>query len=366
MEKRTYRNIPIRDSHMHIWRELPLAETVAFHKWVLDRFDYETVAIMSIIWEPKDPPTRAHMQNLKSMYLKKELAPRAYAYAGLHFDGLTPEDDGEYFLQQAKYYRACGYDGMKMFYPVGVYTAGFPHLHLSDPRYEKYFAYLEQEQIPLTIHLGGPEVCFADIEQVPVSQRKWHNKNWTVHLHDVLRDFEKVLDKFPKLNVTIAHFAFITWHMDWAERWFEKYENLALDLTPSLFMYFDFQENPKEWTEFFLKYADRIIYGTDIGSNTLDLERYEPDALTHVVRGFFEETEPIHEFEEVFYPMPLPDDVLKKIYRDNFVRKCGETPRPVNYALMAKELELEAATPGHSQLDLENLEIMRKAFLQEP
>ena len=366
MEKRNYRDIPIRDSHMHIWRELPLEETVAFHKWVLDRFGYETISLMSIIWEPVDPPTRAHMQNLKAMYLKQQLAPKAFAYAGLHFDGLTPDDDGEYFLQQAKYYHACGYDGMKMFYPHGAFAYGFPIPHLSDPVYEKYFAYLEQEQIPLTIHLGGPEVCFAeDVEQIPASQRKWHNKNWKYHLHDMLHDFEKVLDQHPKLNVIMAHFSFITWHMDWAERWLEKYENLCFDLTPSLFMYFDFQEKPEQWREFFLKHADRIVYGTDIGSNTLDLEFYEPDALTHVIRGFFEETEPIHEFEEVFYPMPLPDDVLKKIYRDNIVRICGETPRPADFALMSRELDLESGRADLTELDLANLEIMRKAFLGE-
>lgn len=365
MEKDKYKNIPIRDSHMHLWREMPLSDTVAFHKWVMEEFEYETISLMSIC-EQAYEPTRAIMPNLKTMYLKKVLAPKVYAYAGLHFEGLKEDDDGEYFLNQAKYYYDCGYDGIKMFYPMAMYRHGFPYINLSDPRFDKFFAFLQEVQMPITIHLGAPEVCFEeDINKVPESQRKWHIGKSDVHLFTAFEDFKKMMDKFPKLKITVAHFAFITWHLDWAEEWLEKYENLYFDLTPSLFMYFDFQEKPKEWTEFFIKYADRIVYGTDTGSNTLDVEKYEPYALCHVVRGFFEETEPIHEFDEVFYPMPLPDDVLKKIFKENIMKYYGGEPKEANYKLMKYELDLEETKEYESEFAKENLKIMREEFLNK-
>lgn len=364
MEKDKYRKIPIRDSHMHLWREMPLSETVAFHKWVMEEFGYETISLMSIC-EQTYEPTRAIMPNLKTMYMKKVLSPKVYAYAGLHFEGLKEDDyDGKYFSDQAEYYYECGYDGIKLFYTMGMYRHGFPYLNLSDSRFDKFFAFLEKVQMPITIHLGGPEVCFSEnIEDVPESQRKWYSGKSEYHLFYAFDDFKKMMDKFPKLKITVAHFAFITWHMDWAEEWLSKYENLYFDLTPSLFMYFDFQEKPDEWREFFIKHADRILYGTDTGSNTLDTIKYEPGALCHVVRGFFEETEPIHEFEEVFYPMPLPDDVLRKIYYENIIKYYGGAPKKANYKLLEKELDFEEKKEYESEFSDENLKLMREEFL---
>ena len=366
MEKDKYKKIPISDSHLHIWREMPLSDTVAFHRWVMEEFGYDTLSIMAISEQPVIEPTRAIMQNLKTMYLKKVLSPRVYAYAGLHFKELSPDDDGTYFLDQAKYYNACGYDGIKLFYSVGVYALGFPNIELSDSRFDKFFSYVQQEQIPLTLHLGGPEVCFMDdINLVPVSQRKWYCGKREKDLHYAFRDFVKMMDKFPNLKITVAHFAFITWHPDMAEEWLSKYKNLMFDLTPSLFMYFDFQEKPEIWKEFFIKHADRIIYGTDTGSNTLDVDKYEPGALCHVVRGFFEETEPIHEFEETFYPMPLPDDVLKKIFKENLMKLYNnKPPRPANYKLLKQEIEVQERLTPPTELNRKNLEIMKEEFMK--
>ncbi len=365
MRKNSYKNIPICDSHMHLWREMPLSDTVNFHKWVMKEFGYETISLMSICEQPINP-TRANMPNLKTMYLKKVLAPRVYAYAGLHFQGLPENDDGEFFKKQAECYYDCGYDGVKMFYPVKMYDDGFPYLHLSDKRFEKFFAFMEKKGMPITLHIGGPEVCFAEtIDDVPVSQRKWYRGKREHDLHYALRDLTAMLDKFPKLKITLAHFGFITWHMDWAEAWLEKYPNLMFDLTPSLFMYFDFQEKPDEWREFFIKHADRIMYGTDTGSNTHDIIQYEPYALCHVIRGFFEEKEPIHEFEEVFYPMELPDEVLKKIYKENLMKYMGGAPKKANYKLMKDELDLEEKKEYTSEFTKENLRIMREEFLKD-
>lgn len=366
MEKDKYRKIPISDSHMHVWREMPMADTVAFHKWVIEEFGYDTISVMAICEQPP-VPTRAIMQNLKTMYLKKVLSPDVYAYAGIHFKELSPDDNGDYFLNQAKFIKACGYDGIKMFYPMTMYKNGFPYINLSDSRFDKFFSFVEHEQIPVTIHLGGPEVCFSEnIEDVPESQRKWYVGKTEHHLFEAFRDFTAMMDKFPKLKITVAHFAFITWHMDWAEEWLSKYENLYFDLTPSLFMYFDFQENPAHWTEFFKKYADRIIYGTDIGSNTLDVVKYEPGALCHVVRGFFEETEPIHEFDEIFYPMPLSDDILKKIYKENIMRCYGnKPPKEADYERMLCEIALEERMGVPTELAAKNIEIMKAEFLKK-
>lgn len=364
MENIKYKDIPISDSHLHVWREIPISETLDFHKWVLDEFGYDTTSIMALT-ERKPTPGRAIHQTLKVMYLKKMLYPRVYAYAEPHYEELSPDDDGTLFLNQAKYYNRCGYDGIKLFYSGAVYDKGFPYINLADPVFNKFFEYVEREQIPVTLHLGGPEVCYEkDITKIPLSQRKWHSGPKEHDLYYAYKDFGEMMKKFPKLKITVAHFAFISWHPDWAAELLNMYENMYLDLTPSLFMYFDFQEKPDVWTKFFNQFQDRIIYGTDTGSNHLDTVKYEPAALRHVVRGFFEETDKFSEFDETFYPMPLEDSVLKKIYKENLMKIYnGKGPKESDFSLLGDEFLFHERMGIPTELAKNNIEIMKKELL---
>ena len=361
MEKDRYKKIPISDNHMHLWKEMKLSNTVKFNEWIMEEFGYETITLNAFFEQMYVP--RAYQPNLKIMYLKKLYPDRVYCHAGFRYSLFSPDDDGEYFLNQAKYYKLCGYDGIKMLYNFRLFGEGFPYMRISDSRYDKLFEYMEREQFPIIIHIGAPEVCFGDINEVPESQKKWHAGDCDFHLYDMLDDFRRMMDKFPKLRVTVAHFGFITWHPDWAEEWLTKYENLYFDLKPSLFMFFDFQEKPDVWKKFFFKYQDRIIYGTDTGSNTMDEKIYEPAALCHVVRGFFEETEPFSEFDEMFYPMPLPDDILRKFYKGNMLRfRQNKAPLQGDFERLKKEFEVEESM-DLTELSKENLEIMKKEFM---
>ncbi len=358
-------SIPLSDNHMHIWSEIPLAETVAFFEDVVRQFNYKEITFCAINEHPNDTDSvfAAHtgkMQNLKAMYLKKNLSIPVFVYAGLHLTKGKEKSDAKDLLNQAKMYREAGYDGIKMFYSEGMYQSGYPHL--SYKIYEPFFSFMEETQMPITIHIGGAEICYRDIEEIPEPQRKWHSKNPYIHFYDMLKDLDLMLEKFPKLKITLAHFGFLSEHIDWAEAILNKYENLRLDVCPSLFMYYDFQKNKKDWTEFFIKYADRIMFGTDTGSNVLDLEKKEPAALNHVVRGFFTETETIYEFDDEFSPMVLPEDVLRKLFRENMLEVNGGVPKEINLKALSPEIEFEEKYGEKTPLAIENLRLMKEDF----
>ena len=59
-----------------------------------------------------------------------------------------------------------------------------------------------------------------------------------------------------------------------------------------------------------------------------------------MVRGFFEETEPYSELGYDFIPMPLDDNILKKIYKENMLDFYEhKAPKKLNVDVMRKELE---------------------------
>lgn len=356
-----YFDIPVRDNHMHPWKELPIEESIKYQKDILEKFNYKSITLLSINEEVGKCPHAALMDNLKNIYIKHKLYPNIFAYAGLHLGPPNSEVDENEYLEQAKIYHMAGYDGIKMFYNSGNYEAGYPWL--SSKAYVKFFDYMEKAAFPIIIHLGGPEALWKK-ENVPESQKHWLKKELRIHLYDMFKDFTTVMEKHPKLKIVLAHFGFITEHIDWAEEWLEKYENLYFDLTPSLFMYLDFQKNSVRWKEFFNKFQDRIIYGTDMGSNAEDFDNLEPEALYHVVRGFFEEKEPFTEFGETFYPINLTEDILKKIYNDNMLKLYpDDKPAKINKDYLKYEFEREEENSKVNQLARENYKIMKRELI---
>ena len=74
-----------------------------------------------------------------------------------------------------------------------------------------------------------------------------------------------VLARHPRLRIVFAHFFFMSAQLDRLSGILDRYENVSVDLTPGIEMYENFSAAPERARAFFVRYADRIIYGTDIG-----------------------------------------------------------------------------------------------------
>lgn len=182
---------------------------------------------------------------------------------------------------------------------------------------------------------------------------------------DYYRDVETVLKRHPLLRLTVAHFFFGSERPALMDELLENYPNVYLDLTPNQFMYPDFSKNEIAWRPFFEKHQDRIIYGTDIGSNTKDTEGKEAEALVRMVRGFLENDEYFEELGCPVPPMKMSVDILCKIYKENMMTFYRHMPpKPLNYSVMRQELDT-VKERYHTFLDLrdlENLKLVESVF----
>lgn len=350
-----YRDLPIADSHIHIDWNMPLRDKMELLEKIIEKNNYDTVTICPVPYV-HDRITHCFdlTTNLSAFYAKCKMPGRVYAFMGLthHYDESlnTPE----FYLEQLKFYMDAGFDGIKMLegrtgehkmYGTGV----------DDPKYDLFYKYAEDNEIVIVSHIGGPEGA-------------WHEGGslYGTHpdLNDLYKEVDNVLTKFPKLKMTLAHFYFITEHIEKAAEFLDKWENVYFDLTPNQFMYLDFQKKPEEWKEFFLKYQDRIVYGTDIGSNTTDTDGKEADELVHMVRGFFEEDKPFTVLGYDLTPIPLDDDILKKFYKENMMKLYGnKAPKEPNRRLMKKEYDEVCKRKLYLEIgDRKNLDLIKELF----
>ncbi len=291
-----------------------------------------------------------------ALRLKGEFPERVYVFGGLDISPLfmTPDIAGDAFAHYVDVLREIGADGVKMIEGKAEMRKRLPIPNFDDPVYVPYWEKMTETQVPLIFHVNDPEE-FWDAEKVPDWAREmgWFYGDGTyIDNEDQYRQVLNVLERFPTLNVTFAHFFFLSAQLDRLAGYLEQYPNMHVDLTPGIEMYFNFSADPDRTRDFFIEYQDRIIYGTDIGARALladregGIEAEESLARIEVVRGFLENEGAFkltHQgflfggVEIVFQGIHLPDTVLDKIYFQNFERFAGPAPRPLNPEAVVEE-----------------------------
>jgi len=293
-----------------------------------------------------------------ALLLKGHYPNQVYVFGGLDISSLfmAPDIAGEVFAKYVDVLSEMGVDGIKMIEGKALIRKQLPIPDFDDPIYAPYWEKMAETQTPLIFHVNDPEE-FWDPEQVPGWAREmgWFYGDGTfIDNEDQYRQVLNVLDRHPNLNVNFAHFFFLSMQLDRLADYLDRYPNMHVDLTPGIEMYHNFSKDPKKVRDFFIKFQDRIVYGTDIGARALlgdrdaGIQLEESLARIDVVRGFLENEGPFnlsHEGflfggqEAVFQGINLPEEVLEKIYFRNFERFAGVQPKPLNPAAIVEECQ---------------------------
>jgi len=145
-------------------------------------------------------------------------------------------------------------------------------------------------------------------------------------------DTEAVLKKYPRLKIVLCHFYFLGANLERAAKLLDRYKNVSFDLAMGVEFVYQLSRRRDAARDFFIKYQDRILFASDI----MGLRKVK-EMVTRlwILRNFLESNEEFftpRDADELLtrytYPfrgLKLPTNVLRKIYRDNFLRrkKCG-------------------------------------------
>jgi len=212
------------------------------------------------------------------------------------------------------------------------------HEPLDGRYYKGFWEACEELGVPVLCHVADPEE-FWDENLAP----EWaKSRGWVYYLDDyptkeeLYVEMENVLDAHPNLKVVLCHFYFISNDLERAEQFMNRYENANLDLTLGIELMYNISRRRDEWREFFIKFQDRIFFGTDIATWQTAQEAL---ARIWLIRNFLESGEEfftpptadmlLTRYKEPFIGLKLPEGALKKIYCENFKRLWGDEPRPL-------------------------------------
>jgi predicted TIM-barrel fold metal-dependent hydrolase len=333
----------IVDCHVHLWK-VDMADRMV---QIADIVGSERISIVCTI-----NPEKVNA-NPAALVCKARYPERVYAFCGLdHSQRLS---DGEVktpsLAEQVDRLIAMGADGIKMLEGKPT-THRFLPVPVDDEYFEAYFKRVEETRFPILWHVNDPEE-FWDPELLPgwAKAHDWGYNENDIQKEEQYEQVERVLERHPALVVIFAHFYFLSADLPRAARLLERYEGVHFDLAPGVEMLYNMSRNVPEAREFFIRFADRIVYGTDLAADMSDAESRIRAALVTRWLETGDEYRVDPAADELLGPpedgivrgLSLPDATLEKIYRTNFERIAGAMPRPFDAELAAEECRRIAA-----------------------
>jgi predicted TIM-barrel fold metal-dependent hydrolase len=281
----------------------------------------------------------------EALYMKARHPEKFYVFAGLNHGARlsagkvsTPS-----LARQVDSFVEMGCDGIKMIEGKPTWRQ-ILNIPVTDPYFEAYWARVEEVDLPLVWHVNDPEE-FWDPQLTPewARSRGWGYGPEDVRKEDLYAEVAEVLRRHPGLRVIFAHFYFLSADLPRASRFLDEHPRVNLDLTPGIEMLYNTSRDPEAadpegrpaGREFFVKYADRIVFGTDIWSGMGTAAAAE---RAGIIYRWLESGDTFTVGEDadfllgppedgVIRGMSLPENVLAKIYWGNMTRVAAADPQ---------------------------------------
>ena len=200
---------------------------------------------------------------------------------------------------------------------------------VDDPKLAPIFELCGKHKRPVMIHAADPAAFFTPLDK---HNERWHelneHPNWLFYgeqfpkRENLLEQFIRVVRRHTQTTFIGAHFGNNVEDLATVGRWLDECPNLYVDIDARIS---ELGRQPYTARRFFLKYQDRIMFGTDTTPRREAFRIYyrflETDdeyfdcSASHHLQGFW-----------MIYGIHLPDDVLEKVYYKNAERVLvGET-----------------------------------------
>ena len=303
------------------------------------KFIDETVqvdAVNLLVYNGNSP--RSLSAHLMSLALKT-VDPRYTTYGGF---GYWLPCDEEGLRTQLEDMMNAGFDGLKMIEGKPTNRRVDPALALDHPRYNGVGELLQKSGYHILNHVNDP-VEFWSPELVPSwssssSSGGYCETDRFLPYEQHYEETERWFARYPNMNMTFAHAYFLSNFPDRMIALFERFPKVSIDLTPGIEMYEGFTKYRSQWIPFFIKYQDRILFGTDNRvSHQEQVVGHDGsyfDRIAHM-RRFLETDDQFEAWGYNLHGLALPKNVIKKIYSENSLRMRG----PVKPVVPAKALQ---------------------------
>jgi predicted TIM-barrel fold metal-dependent hydrolase len=310
---------PAVDVHNHLGggAKFLTPDRVQAYLRVMDETGVQTVVNLDGGWDDKLQETLTALD---------EAHPgRFLTFALINFDGIDQPGWSEREVQRLKAGFDAGAKGLKFHKSLGLshrYKDG-RLMTVDDPKLDPIWKLCGEHRRPVMIHTSDPAAFFTPLDRF---NERWHelneHPNWLFFGEkfpaqaDLHAQLCRVVERHPGTTFIGAHCGNNAEDLATVGQWLDRYPNLMIDIDARIS---ELGRQPYSARRFFVKYQDRILFGTDTTPRADAYRTYyrflETDdeywdcAASHHRQGFW-----------MIYGVFLPPEVLEKVYRTNAER----------------------------------------------
>ncbi|QDV67461.1 Amidohydrolase [Rosistilla carotiformis] len=321
---------PVVDVHTHLSYRLK-DDPEALDAFV-ELMDRNNIAVCCSLDGRLGDKLQQHMR-----YLWTKYRDRFVIYANIDWQGAGDADDpATWACNQPGFVRQTvmqleaaaeqGISGLKIFKGFGLGYRGEDRdlLAIDDLRWDPIWEACGRLGLPIIMHVADPAAFFDPID--PQNER-WEelsrHPDWSFHGDDfpsreaLLEARNRVIERHPKTKFIGAHVANNSEDLETVAAWLDRYPNLSVEFASRIG---ELGRQPYSARDFIIKYADRVMFGTD---------GPWPETRIRLYWRFLETRDQYFPYSEKEFPpqglwqiygLYLPDDVLRKVYSENAAR----------------------------------------------
>ncbi len=312
---------PLIDAHIHLqapfgtnWNAQPTEKLLQ----AMDAANVRTVIDLDGGWG--EDILDAHLKHFK------EKAPERF----IHFGGVDwskwPEHGdkfGEWAAQRLRDQVKRGAEGLKIWKPFGLHVKD-QHgklVKVDDERLIPLWEMAGELKVPVLVHVADPVAFFEPInnknERIEElgNHTDWHFPSPAFpKFMSILEAFANLVRRHKNTIFIGAHVGCYAENLGWVGNLLDECPNFYIDISARLG---EIGRQPYTARKFFIRYADKILFGTDADAELATYQLYYRFLETDDEYFNYNSSEVPEQGRWYVYGLYLPDEVLEKVYFQN-------------------------------------------------
>ncbi len=312
---------PVVDAHNHLsnpfgggWDKKPLSQLLD----LLDEAAIQQYIDLDGGWGEEILINHIH-------HFKEKAPDRFQVFGGVDWNAWHERGEGftDWAAGRIRVQKNAGAQGIKIWKPFGLKVTDHTGqlVKIEDERLAPIWQTAGELKLPVLIHVADPVAFFDPIDE---TNERWeelgNHPDWAFTsppfppFIEILNGLKTLVQRHPSTTFIGAHVGCYAENLAWVGNMLEECPNYYIDISGRIG---ELGRQPYTAREFFIRYQDRILFGSDMG----------PDVEAYRINYRFLET-----FDEYFnystseipdqgrwyiYGLGLPDEVLRKVYQGN-------------------------------------------------
>lgn len=314
---------PVVDAHNHLtgssegWDKRPVSEVLD----VLDQAGVRAYVDLDGMWG--ENLLHQHLD-----YFKAAAPDRFRVFTGVDWSAWAEHGNrfGEWSATRLRRHAARGADGLKVWKDFGLHVRDHTGalVTIDDERLDPLWATAGELGLPVTAHIADPVAFFSPLDEKNERYEElsahpdWHFPSPPFPaLRELVNALARVVTRHPNTTFIGAHVSSYAENLQWVSDLFDRCPNFYVDISARIS---ELGRQPYSARRFFMRYADRILFGIDASPNTETYQIYYRFLESDDEYFAYNTGDLPYQGRWMIYGLYLPDEVLQKVYAGNAQR----------------------------------------------